>query len=112
MLQKVTFILIILLISISECLGQSCLKSLFNEPKKYYLYFIAVIFYSIVCYLLFLSYKYKSMGLVNVLWSGISVLLILSIGSIFFNETVTRLDILGVILVILGIMCILGEGGH
>lgn len=107
-----TLLLIIVLISISECLGQSCLKTLFNEPKQYHLYFVAVLFYSIVCYLLVLSYTYKGMGLVNVLWSGLSILIILSTGALFFNETITKLDIAGVIFVILGMICILLEGTH
>jgi drug/metabolite transporter (DMT)-like permease len=112
MLGKITLLIIILLISISEGLGQSCLRTLHNEPKQYHLYFAAVLFYSIVCYLLVLSYSYKGMGLVNVLWSGLSVLIILSTGALFFNETVTKLDIAGVIFVILGMMCILWEGVH
>jgi len=112
MLESTTLLIIILLISISECLGQSCLKTLYNEPKKYHLYFTAVIFYSIVCYLLFLSYSYKGMGLVNVLWSGLSILIILSTGALFFNETITKLDMVGVIFIILGIVCILWEGTH
>lgn len=107
-----TLLMIILSISISECLGQSCLKTLFDDPKQYHLYFAAVIFYSIVCYLLVLSYTYKGMGLVNVLWSGLSILIILSTGALFFNETITKLDIIGVIFVILGMMCILWEGTH
>jgi len=107
-----TLLIIILLISISECLGQTCLKTLYNEPKQYHLYFAAVLFYSIVCYLLVLSYTYKGMGLVNVLWSGLSILIILSTGALFFNETITKLDIVGVICVILGMICILWEGTH
>jgi multidrug transporter EmrE-like cation transporter len=107
-----TLLMIILSISISECLGQSCLKTLFDDPKQYHLYFAAVLFYSIVCYLLVLSYTYKGMGLVNVLWSGLSILIILSTGALFFNETISRLDIIGVFFVILGMICILWEGAH
>jgi multidrug transporter EmrE-like cation transporter len=52
------------------------------------------------------------MGLVNVLWSGLSILIILSTGALFFNETITKLDMVGVIFIILGIVCILWEGTH
>ena len=107
-----TLLVIIILISLSECLGQTCLKTLFNEPTKYHLYFAAVLFYSIVCYLLVLSYTYKGMGLVNVLWSGLSILIILSTGALFFNETITKLDMAGVVFIILGMMCIFWEGTH
>lgn len=103
---------IVVLISISECLGQTCLKTYYNNPNRGYLYFLAVIFYSIVCLLLLLSYKYKGMGIINVLWSGISILVIVSTGIVFFNESITELDKLGILLVVLGIACIVWEGGH
>lgn len=103
---KYTLLFIILLISISECIGQSCLKKLFENPSKTHLYLVAVVFYSIVCYLLFLSYKYKGMGIVNVLWSGLSVLVIVSTGVIYFNEKITNLDKLGILLILIGIACI------
>jgi multidrug transporter EmrE-like cation transporter len=109
---RIVLLGLILLISFSECLGQSCLKTYYNNPTKDYLYFLAVIFYSIVCLLLLLSYKYKGMGLVNVLWSGISILVIVSTGILFFNETITNLDKLGILLVIIGITCIVWEGDH
>lgn len=109
--ETISLLTLVLFISISECLGQSCLKKFHINPvsENNYLYYLAVIFYSVVCLLLLLSYKYKSMGLVNVLWSGISVLIILSTGILFFNEKITYLDKLGVILIILGITCIVWE---
>lgn len=104
-----TLLSIIVLIAISECIGQSCLRRLFEDPSKTHLYITAVIFYSIICYLLFLSYRYKGMGLINVLWSGISVLVIVSTGVILFNEKITKLDIFGIFLILSGIYCILIE---
>ncbi len=104
-------IFIIILISICESFGQSCLKK-FYENNEIQFYISAIIFYSIICYLLIQSYKYKGMGMVNVIWSGISVLLILSTGIIFFNEKITKMDTIGIIFVILGLFFILYEGGH
>ncbi len=106
-----TLLLLLLFISISECMGQSCLKKFHLNPlpKNNYLYYLAVLFYSIVCLLLLLSYKYKSMGLVNVLWSGISVLVILSTGILFFHEKITFLDQMGVFFILLGIACVFWE---
>ena len=102
----VTVLIIICLISLCELFGQSCLKYLHINESKYYYYFLAVIFYAFVCYLLLLSYKF------NVLWSGISVLVILSSSMIFFGETITTMDKIGVVLVILGIFFISYEGAH
>ncbi len=109
--ETVSLLSLVLFISISECLGQSCLKKFHTNPlpENNYLYYLAVLFYSIVCLLLLMSYKYKSMGLVNVLWSGISVLVILSTGILFFHEKITFLDKLGVIFILLGIGCIVWE---
>lgn len=105
-------LVIILLISVCELCGQSCLKYFnLNKDKPQY-YFLAVLFYSIVCYLLIQSYYYKGMGIVNVLWSGISVLVILTGGYLLFGEEITNLDKVGVMLIISGIVCVLYEGGH
>ena len=109
--ETISLLTILLFISISECLGQSCLKKFHIDPlpKNNYLYYLAVLFYSIVCLLLLISYKYKSMGLVNVLWSGISVLVVLSTGILFFHEKITFLDKIGVFLILLGITFVVWE---
>ena len=112
MSQKYLLLSLIILIALAECIGQSCLRSFYNDPSKTGLVLLGVVFYSIVCVLLVMSYKYKGMGLVNVLWSGLSVLVIVSTGMLFFNEKVTRLDWLGIALIIAGIGAVLYEGEH
>jgi len=107
-----TVLIIVCLISLCELLGQSCLKYLDVNKSKYHYYFIAVIFYSFVCYLLLLSYKFKGMGIINVLWSGISVLVILSSSMLFFGEKITTMDKIGVVFIILGMFFISYEGVH
>jgi multidrug transporter EmrE-like cation transporter len=52
------------------------------------------------------------MGIVNCIWSGMSILFIVSIGYIFFNEIIDIKDIIGIILIILGIYFILYNGPH
>ena len=107
--HKFSLLLLVLAISISECIGQSCLKKYHMDPEKTYLYISGVIFYSIVCALLVMSYKYKGMGLVNVLWSGLSVLVIVSTGMLFFDESITTLDKVGILLIVAGIGCVIWE---
>ena len=104
-----TLILLILLISVFECMGQSCLKRLFSNPGERHLYIFAVIFYSAVCFLLLMSYRYKSMGLTNILWSGMSVIVIVSTGMVFFGETVTRMDVAGILLILMGMALVFAE---
>lgn len=105
-------LLLILFISICESLGQSCLKYFHMTENKTRYYLLGIMFYAIVCYLLIQSYKYKSMGIVNVLWSGLSVLVILSTGILFFDEKITKMDIMGVVFIVGGIFCVLYEGPH
>jgi len=106
--SKIILLTIILLISLFELFGQSALKylHLHNGYKHYYLY--ALMFYALVCLLLLQSYKYKGMGIVNVLWSGLSILVILSVSIIIFGEKITKMDIIGIILIILGMCFIWG----
>ena len=102
---------IIILITLFECIAQGCLKKFFKNSKLYF-FGISVICYVTICYLLVCSYQYKSMGIVNCIWSGMSILFIVSIGYIFFNEIIDIKDIIGIRLIILGIYFILYNGPH
>jgi multidrug transporter EmrE-like cation transporter len=104
-------LVLILLISTVECIAQGCLKTFFANSQVY-LFIISVICYVIVCYLLVQSYHFKSMGLVNCVWSGMSVLFILMIGYFIFSESINIRDISGVILIIIGTWLILYDGPH
>ena len=101
--RYIILLLLILSISICEMIGQSCLKYYKKNDTKSHFCLYAIVFYIVVCYLLLKTYDYEGMGLVNVLWSGISILVILFAGYMFFDETVTWMDKLGVVFVILGI---------
>jgi multidrug transporter EmrE-like cation transporter len=59
-----------------------------------------------------MSYKYKGMGLVNILWSGMSILVICSVGITYFGEKITMMDKIGMALIVAGMVCVLWEGGH
>jgi small multidrug resistance pump len=109
----IILLIIIIFISLFELCGQTCLKYFgMNNSNNTHYFFIGILFYIIVCYLLVQSYKYKGMGIVNVLWSGLSILIILSIGIIFFNEKITTYDKIGIFFIILGIFFITYEGAH
>ncbi len=100
-------ILLATCMAICELFGQSCLKYLNKNPDKKHYYFLAILFYSIICYLLLESYKYKSMGLMNIIWSGISILIVISVGILYFGETITFSDKLGVFFVLIGLFLII-----
>jgi multidrug transporter EmrE-like cation transporter len=106
---KSALLLLVLAIAISECLGQSCLKTYHRSPEKTHLYIAGVLFYTVVCALLVMSYKYKGMGLINIIWSGLSVLLILTTGILFFDESITRMDMIGAGMIVSGIGFVVWE---
>jgi multidrug transporter EmrE-like cation transporter len=93
-------------------LNEKRCKSFFRNKTKVRYFMLGVIAYSVVCYLLVRSYNYKGMGLINCIWSGLSILLILTIGIIIFNEPINKIDVLGVVFIIIGIWCILWHGPH
>jgi multidrug transporter EmrE-like cation transporter len=102
-------LLIIVLISICELIGQSCLKYLNIHDAQYHYYLFGVFAYALVCWLLLQSYNYKGMGMVNVLWSGMSILVILTASIIMFNEQLTLYDKIGIVLILLGMFLVLIE---
>jgi multidrug transporter EmrE-like cation transporter len=96
-------IYIIITIVIMEACAQSCIKQYSNS--KNYLFFIAgIIFYSIVCYLLHLTYKYENIGISNLLWSGLSIIAMLVIGVLIFKEKIHVHDIFAILLIMSGII--------
>lgn len=99
-------LLIIVLISICELIGQSCLKYMNIHNSEYHFYLFGVIAYAMVCYLLLQSYHFKGMGMVNVLWSGMSVLVILTASIIIFEEKLSLFDKVGVLLILLGMFLV------
>ncbi len=97
-------------ISICEALAQYYIKC-YHIYNHLYAIIIAIILYGFVCFLLYKTYDFKGMGLVNVLWSGMSVLLILTLGIVFFNEKVHLHDWIGIFLVVSGMILITYRNG-
>ena len=104
---------IIIAISLCELMGQSCLKYFnVNGRTKTHFYMMGVLFYAVVCFLLVQTYRFKDMGIINVIWSGISTLVVLVGGYLIFGEEVTFMDKVGVVFILAGVFFILYEGTH
>ena len=103
--STLAIVLFVLAISVSECVAHCCLKKYNMDERKKHLYFTAIAFYTIVCAMLVLSYKYNGLGIINIMWSGLSALT----GSVFFGVSLKALHKFGILLILLGITCVLYE---
>lgn len=94
----------ILLIVIFESVAQTCLKNYSNSNNSSFLY-IGLFFYLGVAWFLCQSYSQQGgMGKVNLIWSGVSVIVSLSIGILVFKERFHFHDILATIMITFGIL--------
>jgi multidrug transporter EmrE-like cation transporter len=89
---KIVVLLSIAFIVIFEAFAQACLRKSERDGMSF-LFFVGIACYAIVCLLLFNCYRNKGrMGNVNLLWSCFSIISIISIGYIFFEEKIYTHD--------------------
>ena len=104
-------IVVIFLIALFECIGQGMLKH-YNNNNHICFFLIGISCYILVCFFLLKCYKLKNMGAIVSIWSGISIILMVSIGTLLFNEKLLIKDIFGIILIMIGIYLIQYDGNH
>ncbi len=97
---------IVLMISLCEAVGQS-VTFLAHKHSKFVLLFVAWLFYLAVIYFLYRAYEYKGVGYVNILWSGITTLLMITIGFFLFNEKLSKVEWIGAVFIIIGMVILL-----
>ena len=103
------YLFLILGVVFFEGIAQYHIKK--SRITKNSLYILVSIFaYSIVCLLLKQCYAFNGIGITNLTWSVISIITMLSIGVIMFNEDITRYDIMGVIMCLFGMYLIFVKG--
>ena len=95
--------LLVLSIVLSETIAISFLKK-FSLTANWLFFALGLVFYTLVSVLLIKSFKYEEMGIVNVLWSALSVLMVVGSGVIFFKEHVTLFEGVGILFVVLGVL--------
>lgn len=66
--------------------------------------------YGIVCLLLNRCYDFDGMGMTNFVWSILSIVTMISVGYFIFNESITRYDIIGMVLSVIGLYLIFVYG--
>lgn len=100
---------IILLIVFFECIAQFFIRKFHELPRTHY-YIIGVVFYAIVSFLLHKSYSYSTVGMAQALWSGLSIVAILSIGTFVFGEKIESHEIFGVLVILAGVSITQAKG--
>lgn len=97
-----TLIYIIIGIVLLETVAQSCLKKTKITNNQNYMC-ISIIAYFLICLLLIKSYAYDTMGVVNLIWSCFSIILIVVAGVCLYHEEFTKYDFMGMVFVFIGL---------
>ena len=63
-----------------------------------------ILLYTVVTFLLVKSFQYESMGIVNVLWSAFSVLLVVAVDVLYFGEKLRTMEVIGIVMIVSGVM--------
>jgi multidrug transporter EmrE-like cation transporter len=101
----IQLIFIVLSIALFEALAQSSIQyaRMYMKPIG----ILAGMFcYAAVAMLLYAAYKYRKLGIVNALWSSLSIVMMLAIGYFFFQEKLSILDKVGVVFILIGVIVI------
>lgn len=94
--------LFVLLILLAETTALSLLKQYSLSQNVVYL-LGGLACYTLVSLFLVQSFRYEGMGIVNVLWSAFSVILVVAAGIVFFGESISKIESLGIAMVIIGV---------
>ena len=99
-----TILTYILIIVIAEGIAQTCLKK-YSESKKMIYFLTGLICYGLVSLFLCESYNVQGgMGIVNLIWSALSIITSFTIGILFFKEVIHFHDIIAIILISIGVL--------
>ncbi len=99
------YFFLIALIVLFESIAQYHIKK--SKVSRNVLFFlVALMSYSIVCLLLGKCYDFNGLGITNFVWSIASIVTMILIGHIFFNEEITQYDIIGMLLSVSGLYLI------
>jgi multidrug transporter EmrE-like cation transporter len=101
--MKVKGLALIFSIAALEGLAIYLIK-LFNNTKQLYYYIAALVIYAIMIHLISLSYSYLSVGVSQLLLSGLVMMFGLLLGAIMFGEKLSRNEWIGIGIIVAGII--------
>ena len=84
-----------------ECCAQYCLKK-YSKCNTIYWFILGYILYGFTLFLLVISFRYEKLAIVNIMWGGLSALILTLIAYYFYDERLTYTQIAGIIVVLVG----------
>lgn len=87
-----------------ECIAQINLKY-YSIHKHTFCLITGLLFYLLVSLTLMNSYKYEGLGHMNLVWSCMSIIFALSVGTLIFNENFNKYTVLAISFALLAIYC-------
>ena len=97
------FIVLILLIVCCEC-GAQYNANMYRHKSNLTYLIAGGLLYFLVVYFLSEAHKHAKMGVVNSIWSGLSVVSIALVGYVFFNQTLRFSQICAMSVVMIGVV--------
>ena len=99
----VKFYLLISLIALFDLLAIFAGKMSLVTGKSVYIA-LCCLGFALAGYFFTLSLHYDDVAIVNVLWIALSIILVALMGHFYFAEQLSRLDILGMVIIMIGIV--------
>ena len=119
-MKNIKLIVLIIIITLSEALGQFLLSINYHYTKNNIVYFGSIptkllpfltwALYGVCTYLLLHSYQYTTMGKAEVFWDALSALVVPLIGVIYFKNKIHMMGWTGIFLIIAGTLILSYEG--
>lgn len=98
----IRLILAILILSIIEVVSGAFLKKYYQTKNKWF--FISSIFlYFITFFILMILFRDNGFDKVNYFWTGVSVVVAIIVGYLFFEEAITPRRIIALVLIVIAI---------
>ncbi len=94
-----------------EIAGTTCMK-LAEGLTKWLPSILLVVFYGLSLTFLTLSLKKLTISIAYAVWSGVGTTLITLIGVLWFKETLSIFQIIGIILIVVGVILLNFYGSH
>ena len=99
--KNIQLILLIIVITLSEALGQYLLR-LGKQTNREYFAIFTWLLYGVCTYLLLKTYNYTTMGKAEVYWDALSAIIVPLIGVYAFNNYISLKGWFGILLIIIG----------